>query len=222
MKAPCPKGLTEAFTLIELLVVLAMIAILVAMATPTFDHRPVKADLIRCHNHLRQVGVGMLVWAEDHGDQFPQQISASNGWTLEFGGGQLAIFQSLTRLSNTVTEPSTWHCPTDKSKKSSTNYNDGLSAANVSYFLSLDAEPTMPRALLAGDRNLRSAGRSVSPGLFTLMTNLAIGWTHDLHSKGKRDVGNVLFADGHVEPVETNWQAIVQSQNLATNRLAVP
>ncbi len=93
------------FPLIEFLVVIAIIALLAAMLLPALARAKEYAYFAACKNNLRQVGLGVTLFANDHDEAFPEGENRCSGgpwfegrrigscsWRWIYGSGENSVF----------------------------------------------------------------------------------------------------------------------------------
>jgi len=118
----------KGFTLIELLVVIVIIAILAALLLPALDKARARARMTVCMNNLKQLGISLLIYAQDWGGWFPYydgfddvgtwgsgnatpHFSANINLSLALITGQLDPTTSQFETSPYVTNYNLFVCP---------------------------------------------------------------------------------------------------------------
>src|ERR1044072_1744030 len=115
MKTSSCNNRESGMTLIEVLVVLAVCAVFLAMVDfGVPSNSKARALRIQCVNNLKQTGLAFRVWAGDHGDQYPMEISETNGGAMEFCTGS-NLFRQFQVISNELSTPKVVLCPADDS-----------------------------------------------------------------------------------------------------------
>jgi prepilin-type N-terminal cleavage/methylation domain-containing protein len=100
---------SSAFTLIELLVVIAIIAILAALLLPALASAKEKAKRAACLNNLRQIAIGMTIYAGDNEDRVVSARFGNVTWALNPPEASAASQLGLTVASNL--NSTIWNCP---------------------------------------------------------------------------------------------------------------
>src|SRR5262245_48525924 len=107
-----------AFTLLELLVVIVVLSILAALLLPALGQAKEKARVVGCLSNLRQIGVAMHLYANDHEDELvAAEFSKRNGAEFEQGWPTLLVLGGYAEAERSSTfydlptGPSIFRCP---------------------------------------------------------------------------------------------------------------
>lgn len=219
-------------TILEVIVVLVIIVVLFGMVSPRHHRAPGRAKRIACVMNLKEIGLAMRLFAEEHGTNFPMNTPASQGGARELTGDVSQLWRHYLTLTNKLATPKMLWCPSDSQRKPATVWDpypaDRRAVVysgnqNLSYFLGLNAHENQPETILAGDRNLTTNGLALGPGRHVFSTNTQLGFTNTMHSSS----GNILLADGSVQQVTSGrlneqFQNALNNSGLTTNVWLVP
>jgi prepilin-type N-terminal cleavage/methylation domain-containing protein len=220
----------EGFTLVELLVVIAVIAILAALLMPALSGAKNKAKRTTCSSNLRQISLGIVLYAHDNEDILPT-IAITNGMPWSY---QWRFFKELTKSYDGLTGPSSaqdrlFACPADtfyynntaSSPLHHTPMHDDPWADYSSYWFSrLNLVPSPSTGGfydgIAGRRisSIRNPTRVLmvadQPACFAYSWHQPQALTDPGPNRINNSMNMVGFVDGHVGYIRIHWDSAQQ------------
>ena len=105
------------FTLVELLVVIAIIAVLAALFLPALSHANDRAKWTTCMNNLKQINLGLRMYADDFSDLAPstpaENTNASMNNAIAMVGYKKLMKGNVSLTGESSAQDRVFACPAD-------------------------------------------------------------------------------------------------------------
>lgn len=162
-----------AFTLMELLVVISIIAILASLLLPVLSAAKKRAGQAICINNLKQLGLGMQMYIDDHSDTFPGNASQHSGfqasdwiyWRTNTAYPQ--VDKSPIAIAMADASPKLFRCPLDTDN---TARMDSPMTDNVNGIYLYSYSLTSYNIVDSGSVDASGNPRYVNPGMSSVFT----------------------------------------------------
>jgi hypothetical protein len=223
----------QGITLFEVVLVVLVLAFLAIMLAPMIAEPKLRFHPYICTNNIKQIALAYKIWAGDHNDKFPMELSVTNGGTMELMNTPDA-WKTFQVMSNELCDPRIIFCPQDSQHSRATNFED--LKGKISYFIAASASEIDPQLFLSGDDDFLLNGSPLKSGPVTMKDADTLQWDANRHnrkieiikpswfSKNEKFIcGNVGLTDGSVQAFTSCelTNALHQAQ-YATNRLIIP
>lgn len=202
---------TRGFTLVELLVVIGIIALLIGILLPALGRAREKAKTVQCATQLRQIGIGLQVYATSSRGWMPTwsavQIAGGNGTGVDTPGEGWT--EQLARYF-TKPQDKVYRCPTYMAEENRINYfmtarYSGITGRQAMRFSEIRKQSEF---IISGDcthkqfypppfgiNSFTEDDCDKDDATWQCLTFADQPGGLNVHSAGN----NVLFADGHVD-----------------------
>ena len=210
-----------AVTLGEVLVVIGIVVLMLAMLIPSLSAARERSHRLRCSNNLRQWGIALQCYRNDHRDYIPTEgtylrLEKPHTWfnvlPPYLGAPPYKDVERTEKLIEEFPAMHVWICP---SKNRSPQYKSetGWNQFHYGMNMVLDGRNDAPGGNDdtcdfpdEGDLPIRAHRFSREPNtvfMFDIFHNLPHGFQRDVATKFHNDYANVLYLDGRVD----NFQA---------------